>query len=264
MFLSETLGKDDVVIKDELMILRNNLRSQAQQLKPAAKKQVVTELLDSLLANYGSLWQLCEQNKTSAAAAASLLRALIDSTLSCLAFCKDPATRTQLFQDFTVVLDWKSTIQDSKHLGSPLAPDTVAYRNALVGRQTAAEKSLRRCGMAFYAGKGTPTQAKVNDAIKNKKRRSFRDRWYPEARRDLLAGVSLAGVYDILYCRLSSGVHSDAAASLVLQDVRKTNIMTCATHIIGIGLWCLVAKLRFRLPATHKATLNVAINEWAR
>lgn len=262
MLLSETLTKQDSVIRKEMDILMGNLHSQARAISPAERKQVVIELIGSLRANYESIWQLCSIAETHAAPVAALLRSLLDSTISCLAFCKDPGSRSQSFRDFVSILDWKFLIKQREHIGCMLAPDTVAFRATLDEKIQTAEQVLRQCGLPFLKKKDGTTDL-LNDAIQTGRYNRFRDRWYPEKREDILNDVHLRWVHALLYGQLSSSVHSDAVAPLVLGDTAKTHVVTCAAHILSIGLDRLVDAIRFNLPRAHRELLRNVMEELA-
>ena len=164
MLLSGTLTAADAVIRKHVDILMGNLHSQTRGLTPPQVKYAVTELIASLKANYESVWTLCSTQEAYAAPVAALLRSLLDSAISCLAFCKDPNTRGKLFRDFVSVLEWKFLIKQREHIGCMFTPDTEEVVASLNERILAAEHRLRKTGTPLLIVETKRPSAELPDA----------------------------------------------------------------------------------------------------
>ncbi len=236
--------------------------SQAQRLRPHVKGQAVEALLACAVSYHASIGQLVEQKMTSSAAVFSLTRSVLESALSILAFCKDPDARSLLYINWGAVLDWKTAVWDSPHIGRPFLRDTPKYRQDLDQKRSAAEKKLREFGLAYMKKKGS-TRKDLEAAIAGGKVNKFRDKWYPEGASELLTQYNLQWVYDVLYKRFCSHVHADIGSIAMFgstptsRAIKKSTALGTATCMMLLGARPLIQKLGFRVSALHSPILDV-------
>jgi len=184
------------------------------------------EIHQGLVAITSSIMTLCEQERTSSQATASLMRTLIDCCLSAFALCKNPEEEAELYNNFRAVQDFRFACCQEKHLGCPLS-DTPEDHHKIAENIDKARKILETVGLDFLPKKKR-NQANLRKALSNDSHNAFRDKWYLEERRELLKEEGMEWVYDYLHLRLCSAVHSDSAASMVFNFDR---------HIVFTWSW---------------------------
>ena len=256
MNLTGQLSDADKYLFKNVGKMTKNIISQTPGLRPHVKGEAVEALLACATSYHGSIGQLADKKTTSSATVFSLTRSLLESTLSILALCKDPDLRSPLYINFGVVLDWKTVVRASWHIGRVFLPDTQEYRQGLTKKRKAAEKRLRRFGLA-YMKKKRCTQEDLEEAIADEKVNKFRDKWYSEGPSELLARFDLEWVYDVLYKTFCSHVHADIGSIRILGGMHKSIAMSTATVITLLGIRLLVQKLSFRVSDLHRSILDM-------
>jgi hypothetical protein len=106
--------------------------------------------------------------------------------------------------------------------------------------------------------KGHDAKTRLHEALQpgNETGKFFRDTWYPERRGKILTDEKMAWLYDVLYRRLCSAVHSDSAAGKLFAGLHRSHAFTLALQLWAAGLFRLVDTLRLRLPAEQKGILR--------
>ena len=257
MYLRGQLSANDKVFMTTVAAMMKNMSHHAARLRPHVKRQAVEALLACAASYHASIGHLINRPMTSSAAVFSLTRSVLESALSMLAFCKDPDSRSSLYINFAAVLDWKTAVRASWHIGQVFLPDTQEYRQGLTKNRKAAEKKLRRFGRAYMKKKGC-TQDDLEEAIAGEKVNKFRDKWYPEGPRELLGQYDLEWVYDVLYKTFCSHVHADIGSIGLFSVADKSTASTNATCMMLLGLRWLVSKLDFRLSNVDRYTINTS------
>ncbi len=260
MHLTGQLTDDDKGILGELPEVCSKLEAELFCLPQGLVKDVAIQLYYDVSDIPAAIIILCQQPRTSSRVSCVLLRTLIESCLSVFAFCQDPDERAKLYWNFNAVLDWKFVCRDEQHIGCPLVPDTPERTASMAARKQSASELLEQYGEAYLSRKkgGSPEEL-LTDALTsgNGKPQFFRDRWYPETRaEEILQRENMGWVYDVLYRRLCSAVHSDSSASKILVTSRSS-MFSLACQFWGAAMYKLVERFRLHLSAPHKGVLRL-------
>jgi len=254
MELTGNLGSDDRKIFEKFLVpINEEVTKEIDNLPLNKTKDALIEIHQGLVAITFSIVTLCEQEKTSSQATASLMRTLIDGCLTAFAFCKNPKEQAELYINFRAVLDFRFACCQEKHLGCPLA-DTSEDHQKIAENKGKARKVLETVGLDFL-NKKTPSQASLHDALSKGRHNAFRNTWYSEERKNLLIAEGMEWVYDYLYVRLCSAVHSDSAASKVFDSER---------YIVFTWSWMLYLAAVYRLVETFHIDLPKEQMEFLR
>lgn len=186
---------------------------------------------------------------------AVLLRTLIDCCISIFAFCRgnNDTERSRLFLNFSKVADFKRACLEEKNLGCPYIPNRPEICQTIALRKELARSSLLEFGTAYLKKKCRDAKEAQSCLIEATKRgceslKEFRDRWYPETRRDILKEREMEWVYDVFYTRLSSAVHADVHASEIFRGAPRSGVGWYALQFWGAAIYALVA--HFKIPLT--------------
>ena len=249
---------DEKLIQEFLVPLSNKLGHELTDVEGLVG-QVAMQLHNDASAVGGSIIALCQQGNVSSQAACALLRTLIEGCLSVFAFCKDPNSRAKLYWDFRAVLDWRFACLDEVHFGCPLSPSTAEKRQKIDDRKQRSKSNILRLGKPYLVPKaGRNLDDRLNEAVMpgNEAKRYFRDTWYPEKRKELLAAENMGWLYDVIYQRLCSAVHSDSGASKVLAGLQRSHAVTVTIQYWSAAIYRLVDELGLHLPAEKKGILH--------
>lgn len=259
MFLTGQLGKDDKRIFDELTIICGKIEFEFDRiLDQGLLRNVTIQQYNSLSAIVGTLINLCNMQRVSSQASCVLLRTVIDATISILAFCRDPEKRALLYWNFDAVLDWQFVCFDEKHVGSPLIPKDGEEADRRVARKEDAWRKIQELGMPYLASKKVSKEQLMAVIQRGKEKPgAFRSTWFPETRRNILKTENIEWVYDVLYRRLCSCVHSDSAASKMFANTDRRHIVTIALEFWGYAMYRLVDTFKIRLSSEHKHSLRI-------
>ena len=268
MRLTGAWQKDLDIILGQIHVACGNIASQLKQLPRGLTKQVAIQLYNDVSAVAGALINLTKQEPASSQVACVMLRTLLEGGISVFAFCKDPEQRGKLYWNYLAVLDWKHVCLHEKNFGCPLISGDQAHAKNVAERKKSAKGHLRNLGEVFIIPKkGQRNKQRLLEALApgNELRKWFRDRWFPETRREVLNQERMGWVYDVVYTRLCSSVHSDSAASKVFAGIERGHILMVGLEFWGAAIYKLVETFRFNLSADHKGTLRYLYTslQWA-
>jgi hypothetical protein len=259
MELTGQLGPDDKVFYDQCVSpVSDKLAAEMKAMPGGPVKEAAIRLQNDLTAIASTLMNLCAHPRTSSQAVCALLRTLLEACISVFAFCGNPAARASLYLDFAAVLDWRNVCIDEKHIDNPLSPDTAEKRSRLAERKANAKRNVERLGLPYVMqAKNKTGEERLLQAIEpgNETKKFFRETWYPDGRVCVLEAEKMGWVYDVLYRRLCSAVHSDAGASKVLAGIKREHMVTIAWQWWAAAIYRLVEALKLRLPEEQNGFL---------
>jgi len=249
---------DERIFREFLVPLSIKLGNELKTMTGLMGK-VAMQLQNDLSAVGGSIIALCQQRNVSSQAGCALLRTLMEGCLSVFAFCVDPSARAKLYWDFSAVLDWRFACLDEVHFGCPLSPKTPEKRQKIDDRKQRVKRIILQVGKPYLISKkGRTPDERLNEAVLpgNETKRYFRDTWYPEKRKELLAAENMGWLYDVIYQRLCSAVHSDSGASKIFEGLHRSHAVTVAIQYWSAAIYRLVDELGLHLPADKKGILH--------
>ena len=237
-----------------------------QQLKDmpsGAVQKAASQLYTDISSVFGSMIALCRtQTHVSSLTAAALLRTLIESAMSIFAFANDTEARAVLYHNFQAILDFKNLCAQELNVGCPHVFSDAAAEQRRCERRREIEGNLRRVGGPFLR-KETSSYAEREQLLADaaiappdEGPKRFREKWYPEDRRELLADETMARVYPIHYQRLCSAVHSDAAGSKLLGDFPRDRFIDLAMQFWASGVYRLIDVLGINVDSQTKGALR--------
>lgn len=238
-----------------------------QQLRDAIPEEVVrktaTEMYNQHTALTAAIANLCKLPRTSSHAVTALLRSLVESLVSILAFCLDPEGRASMYQEFAAVLDFRFACADEKVVGCPYSgkheEESVRYR------KDASRERLRQFGAKFINKKKRPPEEVLAEALAdgNEKPKWFRPAWFPENRREILEAdrMRLGWIEHALYSRLCCAVHCDVAAAKLLDGLDRNEFALLAFQYWAAGICRLIDTLGLHTPAEFKGVVGGCLRD---
>jgi len=245
----------------ELCTVSENIASQLKSLLRGRDKDALIQLFSDQSALVASVIDYCRKPPPrSCQTAGTLLRTLLEGCISIFAFCKDPKGRAELYLDFLAVLDFRFACSDEKNIGCPFLRKPGAAESAKSRKELAAQR-LAAFGSHFLVSKnsqGAPTDA-LQQALRPGQERPgrFRKTWYPETREQVLSSEGMRWLHEVIYKRLCSCVHSDAAASKILEKLKTESIGMFALELWGAAMYRIVDTFQIGLPASHKCAIRI-------
>ena len=146
-------------------------------------------------------------------------------------------------------------------MGCPFVPNETEYLARMATRRVSIRQNIERYGAEYVRRKPkkgqTPAQV-LAEVLKDESESAnkFRDTWYAEKRRAVLDAEGMGWAFDVVYKRLCSAVHSDAAASRVWGTVTRDGWVTKALWWWGAAVYRLADTFRLRLSAEHMGALR--------
>jgi hypothetical protein len=258
LLLTGKLTQRDYDAIEILHLCARHVRGSIRTIKDKEQRLALTHIVTALDSTYTAIGCLCCQDDKHPQPIAALLRTMIEAMISTLAFCDDPQDGACRYKFFLTVLQWKWSVLDMKYSGWFMReghPEGVQRLQA-----------TRNRAVADILQHGTPFLKKPNytveDAVAKDDIKAFDDKWFKQNRKRLLDAKRLGLVYDIWYSRLSSSVHSDAAAAPLLGGESCSDILSIASRMYHIGLWSIVDTFHFGLPSQLKGILNKTMKEF--
>ena len=263
MQLKDQWSKDLDLIIRHFTVASGRIEQQLTDMSQGSLKTAVCQLYTDLSSTFGTMINLCRSGMTvSSLVAATLLRGLIESMISIFAFAKDAETRADLYLSFQAVLDFKALCCHEVNQGCPHLPEDVITDDKLTERRRITSEALKRVGTAFLRkcpgseDEAERTLAECLRARPEEALHAFRERWFPESRRDVLIAEKMGWIYPVHYQRLCSAVHSDAAASKVFGGFPKDRFIDLAMEFWSAGLYRLIDELGIRVDSQTKGGLR--------
>lgn len=228
------------LVLEHLCKIADGLEDGIRALPSAEVKAASSALYSNVSAVSSTLYKVCRDTNTrcSSQAIGSLLRTIIEASISVFAFCRDPPIRAALFLNYACVLKFRHQVNSMGNIGCPYLPAS-RYDPARVGlAKASAKKDLLRCGADYLEkkprGGKTVTDLLVEATTDGSEHpKWFRDHWFPEqSRADVLAFEQMAWLDDVLYKWLCSCVHSDIWAASPLSGMERPNVA-----ILGLQFW---------------------------
>lgn len=236
----------------------DSLKASIEALPRADVMAASSALYTNVSAVSSTLYKVCKDTSTrcSSQAVGSLLRTIIEASISVFAFCWDQGERAPMFLNYAVVLKFRHQARSLDNIGCPFLPPS-RYDPAKVGLAKAiARRELLRCG-AGYLNKKPKGGKTVADLLEeattdgSEHPKWFRDHWFPEQRRcEVLAYEQMAWVDDVLYKWLCSSVHSDIWAGSPLAGLQRTHAAMLALQFWGASVLRLSEALEISLDPT--------------
>lgn len=251
--------KDLDIILEQISVACGNIESQLKQLPRGLTKKVAIQLYNDVSAIARALITLTKQDPSSTQVACVMLRTILEAGISAFAFCRDPEQRSKLYWNYLTVLDWKHVCLHEKNFGCPHIPADETHAKNIAERKKRAKGNLMKLGEVFIIPKKRKSnKERLLEAVTpgNELRTWFRDTWFPEKRREVLEQERMGWVYDVIYTRLCSSVHSDSAASKVLAGIVRGHIFIVGLQFWGAAVYKLVESFKINLSADHKGTLR--------
>jgi hypothetical protein len=233
-----------------LFRIDDKIKAGVSSLQEGAVKTAVCNLYSNISAVSSAVVLMCKEPRPcSSQVVGCLLRTVLDACISVFAFCKGPADRASIFLDYAVVVRFKGQLRLESHLGCPLSRDVGKPVRARAKAEVRSQ--MLRVGLAYLSHKkvGQSDQDILEEALQPGKEHPswFRDTWFPEKRKDVLAGEGMEWVDDVLYKWLCSPVHSDAWASQCLAEFERTHGAMLAVQFWGASAWRLTQVLGIEL-----------------
>ncbi len=253
---------DEVLV--HLCKITGGLEDGIRALASAEVKKASSLLYSNVSAVSSTLYKICKDTRTrcSSQAVGSLLRTIIEASISVFAFCKDPPGRASLFLHYDCVLTFRHPVNSMRNIGCPFLPAS-RYDPARVGLAKAlARKVVLRCGADYLEkkpkGGKTVTDLLVEATTDGSEHPAwFRDHWFPEqSRAEVLAYEQMAWLDDVLYKWLCSCVHSDIWAASPLSGMKRSDVAMFGIQFWGASVLRLFEALEIRLGPEHANLLR--------
>jgi hypothetical protein len=251
-------------VRDHLCKIAKGLEDGIRALPSADVKAASSVLYSNVSAISSTLYKVCKDTSTrcSSQAVGSLLRTIIEASISVFAFCRDPGKRAAMFLNYAVVLRFRLQARCLDNIGCPFLPAS-RYDSAKVGLVKAdAKRDLLQLGSQYLRkkpGQGETTADVLAEATKEGSERPdwFRDHWFPEQSRfEVLGYEQMAWVDEVLYGWLCSCVHSDIRAGSPLAGLGRSNAAMLALQFWGASVLRLSEALGLSLDPTHTTFLR--------
>jgi len=258
MFLQGKIQQDHRQLLQYLLELRNCMYLKIQCISNARTQKALKSIFETTESCHAAIGQLCLQEQTYSAPVFALMRTLLESVISILAFCKAPDDRAAMYKNFQAVLRWRLAVLLSRNLGCWLVADTNDQRQKNDTGRAVTASELRNCGIE-YLSRRKRSQHCLEKALCEGDESAFRKTWYPESRRELLTDYQVGWTYDVLYTPLCSHVHADTFATQLLTRLDKGNALTLASTLYEFGLWALTERFKeLSVSSKQKRFLNLA------
>jgi hypothetical protein len=241
MELSGQWNPDADKVFYHIAMIGTELEKGADKMPCGPVRDASSAMYSNLSAVSGTLLKICKDTTTpcSSQAVGSLLRSVIDSTISVFAFCHDPQNRAIMYLQYKAVLNWMHVERVIKNIGCPLLPASQHEAREVEIAREMAGRDLWIMGVQFLTQKvpsGRQPAEFLREAVKNSSARAnwFRQHWWSEKRRsDVLAYEQMAWVDDVLYKWLCSCVHPDVCAGKPLAGLKRDSAAMLALQFWG-------------------------------
>jgi len=253
-------SKIDVLL-DHLRPVDEKIKNTIGNMADCQVKEAAAKIYSNLSAVAGTLCYLCkEQPHCSSQATGAWLRSVIEACVSVFAFCEDPVNRAPLYLNFAEVVRYKVLLGTEKSVGCLyLPPDDGARLDGIrVGKERvkAFLSQQGACYVRHASARKKPATEVLREALAKDDTSVFSNTWHGGSPSKVLGRARMQWVYDFLFTRLCSAVHSDVCAADFRAGRQRSTPAGTAILLWGVSIVQLAEALNITLPSAQKGFLR--------